>query len=192
MPHPTVQAFMDRLAEAEQTGRIGPLAELFEATATLAGPSRDTGGTGEPGGAAEFWERYLATFARIRSRFTRVLEGEGFAVLEWVSEGALPSGRPVRYEGASVLELSGERIGAFRTYYDSAVFLPGGAKGTEPQHRSEARHPRETTTGGRRGPAPVPESPEQAGRGGGAGGRKGHHSERRPDTRHEEPDRTEP
>jgi ketosteroid isomerase-like protein len=49
-------------------------------------------------------------------------------VLEWISKGALSTSEDIRYQGVSILEMDGERIHRFRTYYDSAAFLPQGAK----------------------------------------------------------------
>ena len=57
-----------------------------------------------------------------------MLDADSGSVLEWVSRGALPDGAPVEYRGVSVLEVEGDRVRKFRTYYDSAVFLPQGAK----------------------------------------------------------------
>ena len=53
-------------------------------------------------------------------------------MLEWVSEGVIAAtGQPFNYRGVSVIEHDGEKAHKFRTYYDSAVFLPGGAKQKE-------------------------------------------------------------
>ncbi len=48
--------------------------------------------------------------------------------MEWTAQGALSNGRPLTYGGVSLVEHEGEQIRRFRTYYDSAVFLPQGAK----------------------------------------------------------------
>ena len=56
---------------------------------------------------------------------------EDRAVLEWVSEGTFPDGRPVRYPGVSVLDAQdGDLVRRFRTYYDSAPFLRAASGGT--------------------------------------------------------------
>jgi ketosteroid isomerase-like protein len=49
---------------------------------------------------------------------------DGIAYLEWTSQGTLPDGTDFSYDGVSVLEPRGETIDAFRTYYDTAAFLP--------------------------------------------------------------------
>ena len=52
-----------------------------------------------------------------------MIAGDGGAALEWESEGALPTGAPIRYRGVSLLEFAGDRVKRFRTYYDSAAFV---------------------------------------------------------------------
>jgi hypothetical protein len=78
--------------------------------------------------ALDFWQSYLAMFQQIRSDFTNVIEADQTAVLEWTSEGILHTGEPIRYRGVSIVEGAGDQVLRFRTYYDSAAFVPGGAK----------------------------------------------------------------
>ena len=117
------EAFMNALRDAERTGDATGLVGRFTDDAELsnlagAGPHRG------PDGVREFWADYLAFFDKIESRFTRVLEGDGFVTLEWVSDGALKTGEPVSYRGVSLLEWDGDRVAKFRTYYDSAALKP--------------------------------------------------------------------
>jgi ketosteroid isomerase-like protein len=79
-------------------------------------------------GARRFWQKYLSVFERIQSKFTNVVEGDRTTVLEWISEGALSTGESLNYQGVSILETDNGHVSCFRTYYDSAVFLPQGAK----------------------------------------------------------------
>jgi ketosteroid isomerase-like protein len=107
--------FMEALQGAERTGDIGPLVGLFADDAELS----NLGGTGPSRGrqgAERFWRDYLAVFDRIRSTFTRVIESDGAAALEWVSEGTLSGGRPIRYPGVSLLEIADGRVRQFRAY----------------------------------------------------------------------------
>jgi ketosteroid isomerase-like protein len=120
-------AFMRSLQQAERTGQIEPLMELFHPDAEALNLGRTEPARGREA-VGEFWRAYLSAFADIRSEFTNVIQGEDGAVLEWISRGALPNGEPVEYRGVSVLEMEGDRVRKFRTYYDSAVFLPQGAK----------------------------------------------------------------
>ncbi|WP_347278181.1 nuclear transport factor 2 family protein [Leptolyngbya sp. FACHB-541] len=67
-------------------------------------------------------------FDRIHSEFTHVVEGNDSSVLEWVSRGALSTSEEITYRGVSILEFNHGKVQRFRTYYDSAAFLPQGAK----------------------------------------------------------------
>lgn len=124
---PLTQAFMGALQGYEATGDVAPLLALFEddAEALNLGRTEPARGLGE---IERFWRDYRAVFRQVRSEFTHVIEGDDGVVLEWVSRGALPNGDPVEYKGVSVLESTADQVRRFRTYYDSAVFLPGGAK----------------------------------------------------------------
>jgi hypothetical protein len=120
--HVTEQ-FMAAVREFERTGQVGPLLRLFDDESEALNLGRT-----EPARGVQEVEGFWRDFREIRSEFTHVIEGDEGAVLEWVSRGALPNGEPVEYKGVSVLELDGDRIRRFRTYYDSSVFMPGGAK----------------------------------------------------------------
>jgi ketosteroid isomerase-like protein len=118
--------FMRALQRFEDTAELGPLLALFHDD----GEALNLGRTEPARGSYEiegFWRDYRALFRGIRSEFTHVIEGDGGAVLEWVSRGALANGEPVVYKGVTVLETEGGRIRRCRTYYDSAVFMSGGA-----------------------------------------------------------------
>ena len=121
------EEFMRVLQQFEATGELEPLLSLFDedAEALNLGRTEPARGTDQVEG---FWRDYRSIFRAVRSEFTHVIEGKDGAVLEWISRGTLLSGEPVEYKGVSVLETGGDRIRRFRTYYDSAVFLPGGAK----------------------------------------------------------------
>ncbi len=122
---------MSTLQQIEQSRDPEPLVALFSEDAELLNlaltePMRGTEG------ARRFWTNYLAAFEAIRSNFHHCLTTETDAVLEWISEGVMAgSGQPFNYRGVSVIEHAGGKVQKFRTYYDSAVFLPGGAKQKE-------------------------------------------------------------
>lgn len=131
MDNGVAERFIQALAEAEETRRIDALVALFDEDAEAANLARTEPARGRDG-VAEFWRQYLHAFQEIRSEFTNVLEDPNGVVLEWISRGRLANGEPVEYRGVSVLETEGDRIRRFRTYYDSAVFMPLGAKGGRP------------------------------------------------------------
>ena len=121
------QQFMDALRQAEQTKDVTPLVMLFADDAELESPVRSAAAHGTDG-ARKFWEEYLRAFDDVRSEFTHVNGGGPFATMEWSSSGTLPNGQPIRYAGVSIIEQRDGRVTRFSTYYDSAAFLPGGAK----------------------------------------------------------------
>lgn len=119
------ERFMRTLQKTEETGDVEPLIELFTDDAELSKLATVEAMQGRDG-ARHFWCDYLAVFDRIHSEFNHVTESNGTAVLEWTSSGALTSGEPLKYRGVSILEISNGQVHRFRTYYDSAVFLPHG------------------------------------------------------------------
>ena len=124
----TAERFIHTLEHAERTGDVGPLAALFSDDAELSNLVQLEPQRGREG-AREFWHRYLSAFRHVHSRFTHVIEADNTVVLEWVAEGVLPSGTPLNYRGVSVLEERDGQLRRFRTYYDTAAFVPTGAKG---------------------------------------------------------------
>ena len=120
--------FMRALQRFEATAELDPLLALFHDDGEVLNLGRTEPARGYDE-IESFWRDYRAVFRGIRSEFTHVIEGAGGAgaVLEWVSKGALANGEPVEYKGVTVLETEAGRILRCRTYYDSAVFLSGGA-----------------------------------------------------------------
>lgn len=120
---------MQTLQQIEETGDVEPLVEMFAQNAELMNLAMVEPLQGRDG-ARSFWEKYLSVFERIRSEFTHVTEGDdnSTAVLEWVSEGTLSTGGSISYRGVSMIETENGQVHRFRTYYDSAAFLPHGAK----------------------------------------------------------------
>lgn len=119
--------FMQTLQQIEDTGDVEPLVAMFTEDAELSNLAMTEPLKGRDG-ARKFWQKYLSVFERIHSKFTNVIEGDGTSVLEWISEGALSTGESLNYRGVSLIETDNGQVHRFRTYYDSAVFLPQGAK----------------------------------------------------------------
>lgn len=119
--------FIDALGILEHDRRLDPLVGLFTEDAELVRQDRapEHGSTG----ARQFWTDYRDMFDHIESTFTHISSTTEVVVLEWIGTGSLPTGRPIRYPGASVLEVADDRITGFRTYYDSAAFLTGASGG---------------------------------------------------------------
>lgn len=123
----TASRFMHTLQHIEETGDVEPIVALFSDEAELSNLAMSEPLKGRDG-VRQFWQRYLSVFEQIRSQFTNVVEGDGTVVLEWLSKGTLSSSGAIDYQGVSVLEIKDGQVHRFRTYYDSAAFLPQGAK----------------------------------------------------------------
>jgi ketosteroid isomerase-like protein len=117
------ERFMQTLQEIEQSGDVEPMVALFAEESEASNLAHSQPHRGKEG-ARKFWQEYLSAFKEIHSTFHNVIEGESAFVLEWTSEGSLPSGEPIHYPGVSIVETGGGEVRRFRTYYDSAAFLP--------------------------------------------------------------------
>ena len=125
------ETFQSTLQQIEQSRDPEALVALFGDDAELLNLALTEPMKGIEG-ARKFWTNYLSAFEKIRSTFHHTISTDKDAVLEWVSEGVMASsGQPFNYRGTSVIEHDGGKVHKFRTYYDSAVFLPGGAKQKE-------------------------------------------------------------
>lgn len=127
MASETAEKFMQTLQQIEGNKNVEPLVSLFTEDAQLSNLATPSPLQGKDG-ARQFWQRYLSVFQQIHSKFTNVVESNGSAVLEWISEGTLTSGESLKYQGVSIIETVDGKVQRFRTYYDSAAFLPQGAK----------------------------------------------------------------
>ncbi|MDZ4878590.1 MAG: hypothetical protein CLLPBCKN_008025 [Chroococcidiopsis cubana SAG 39.79] len=119
--------FMQTLQQIEASGDVKPLVEMFAEDAEATNLAMVEPLKGKDG-VRRFWQKYLSVFDRIHSDFTHVTADSNTAVMEWRSQGTLSNGEDVHYRGVSIIEIDNGLVQAFRTYYDSAVFLPTGAK----------------------------------------------------------------
>lgn len=125
------ETFKSTLQQIERSRDPEALVALFGSEAELLNLALTEPMKGTEG-ARKFWTNYLTAFEKIQSTFLHTIDGDKTAVLEWVSEGVIAAtGQPFNYRGVSVVENDGEKATKFRSYYDSAVFLPGGAKHKE-------------------------------------------------------------
>jgi limonene-1,2-epoxide hydrolase len=116
------ERFIDALRRTEEAHDPDPVAGMFTDGAELSNLARDEPRRGAAG-ARQFWADYLHAFRRVKSDFHAVREADGFAVLEWTSDAELAAGKRVTYRGVSILEAEGDRVGRFRTYYDTAALV---------------------------------------------------------------------
>lgn len=115
------ETFMERLQTIEASGDPAPLVELFADGTTLRNmTTQEWSGVD---GAQDFWTRYLANFETIRSEFFHHADDGHTGMMEWEATGKLADGADIAYRGISVIEHDGQKVQAFRTYYDSAAFV---------------------------------------------------------------------
>jgi hypothetical protein len=126
MPDMT-KTFIDALGRLETSRDADTIALLFADHAQVSNPlvNHDDGGIGA---AKSFWSQYRDAFDEIRSEFSSVTEKDGMSFLEWHSHGEI-GGKPFDYDGVSVLESDGEKITAFRTYFDTRHIPTAHSKG---------------------------------------------------------------
>lgn len=111
------QTFIDALHRLEYDGDVEAITALFSDNAEITNPLVQHRDGGVPA-AKTFWSQYREAFDEIASDFRTVKDADGVSFLEWKSHGSI-DGKPFDYEGVSVLESDGDKITAFRTYFDT-------------------------------------------------------------------------
>ena len=118
--------FITRLHQVEKgdADSIAGMVDMFADDAELVNPMMQHGpGKGVRSGRGEieqFWREYSESFRDISSEFIDVTTSDRSAGLFWQASGADKTGRPVQYEGVSLLELNDTgRIARFKAYFDS-------------------------------------------------------------------------
>lgn len=69
-------------------------------------------------GARTFWQNYRGTFKEVRSTFRNQIVTDGNVALEWTTEGTNGHGKPITYDGVSILETQNGKITRFFAYFD--------------------------------------------------------------------------
>jgi ketosteroid isomerase-like protein len=110
--------FIEALRAVEEGGDVERMVALFDDDAEISNPHDIAPHRGREG-ARRFWQAYRDSFEQIRSDFSKVVQGENTAMLEWTSTGRVVSGEPVTYSGVSVLETRDGRVHRFRAYFDT-------------------------------------------------------------------------
>lgn len=115
------ERFVSALRRLERYRDVEPLLRCFSPRAELSQLGREP----ERGnaGARHFWERYRGAFGDLESHFVRFNDGHPVKILEWRSQGTLPNGAPFSCSGVTLLEIDGDEIVRFRTYFDSSAVL---------------------------------------------------------------------
>jgi hypothetical protein len=129
MKTPIVQKFTRALHELDQTGNFSQMANLFSDNCEIGNVAIKS--LRGKKGVERFWQDYCATFNHVETKFDRVHEADDKCFLEWTSKGELKSGRPIVYEGLTLIEWDNDHIVRLRAFHDSAVFLKEGGKHLE-------------------------------------------------------------
>lgn len=121
------QTFIEALKRLESERDVDGIASLFSAAAEISNPLMQHR-HGESNSAKRFWSQYRDSFEAISSDFRAVKDSDGASFLEWTSKGSM-NGQEFTYGGVSVLEHDGEKITAFRTYFDTRKLPTAHASG---------------------------------------------------------------
>jgi limonene-1,2-epoxide hydrolase len=120
--------FINALDVVEKIGDLEPMRKLFSESCTVWNVQMKAPLKGLEG-VQKFWTQYKGTFQDIHSHFTHREDSDHCVVLEWHSKGHAHSKHDIEYDGATILEHDGEKIVAFRSYFDThAVTHPVQAK----------------------------------------------------------------
>jgi hypothetical protein len=117
----TVQSFIDALNRLEEKGDHTEIAALFGEACRLSNVQLEQPMEG-PQGAQRYWRQYRNTFKAVKSQFTRITEGHDRAVLEWITQGTLETGRSIQYAGVTILQIDGDKVTDFMAYFDTRPF----------------------------------------------------------------------
>lgn len=115
--------FIDALHKVEQgdAQAADSIASLFSEDAELTNVILDSDGGGFSGrdAIADFWREYRQTFGRIHSEFQDVTASDRAAGLFWHSSGTDAEGKPLEYDGVTLLNFDAQgRICRFKGYFD--------------------------------------------------------------------------
>lgn len=116
------QQFIDALhtLEAGSPDNTAAIVALFADDARITNAAMDGKELSGHDGVEKFWTEYRRTFGELRSEFSRVIADANAAGLFWRSEGTGNDGKPIGYDGVSLLEWSTDgKISFFRGYYDT-------------------------------------------------------------------------
>jgi ketosteroid isomerase-like protein len=111
------ERFIGALAQLEEGREVEPLIALY-------GDDADVGNINVPeqfhgqDGARRFWTEYRGTFDTMKSEFRNVIATPERIALEWTTRGTSVDGKPVEYDGVSILEVAGDTITRFRAYFN--------------------------------------------------------------------------
>lgn len=111
--------FIDALGKLEEANELDPLVALFADSCEVGNVVAPRTFEGKEGAHA-FWRTYRETLGDVKSEFRNIIATDDRVVLEWSTTGANPEGKPIDYDGVSILEIEEDKIVRFWAYFDSA------------------------------------------------------------------------
>ena len=112
--------FIDARAQLEEGREVEPLIALY-------GDDADVGNINAPeqfhgqDGARHFWTEYRGTFDTMKSEFRNVIATPERIALEWTTRGTSVEGKPIEYDGVSILEVADDKVSRFRAYFNPSA-----------------------------------------------------------------------
>lgn len=116
--------FINELHRVEDgdTAGIDDLVNMFADNASLTNSilQHESGERTGRDEVAHFWHEYSTSFGKVHSDFVDVTASDHSAGLFWRSTGTDPAGKPLEYEGVSLLVFDDAgKISQFKGYFDS-------------------------------------------------------------------------
>jgi ketosteroid isomerase-like protein len=118
------EQFIDALHTLEQGSEndTDALVEMYSDDTRIINAALKLAGKEHHGreGAQQFWREYRSTFGKVFSEFYQVTSNEESAGLFWTTKGTDNEGKPMEYDGVSLLVFNEQgKISLFRGYYDT-------------------------------------------------------------------------
>src|ERR671912_31401 len=122
MSKEVADSFVEALRKLEEDRDVEPLVEIHTEGCEVGNVSVSETFRGHEG-LCEFWTEYRKTFDEMKSTFRNVFATEEGVALEWTTEGT-SNGEAVSFEGVSMLEVEGGKVGRFMAYFDTRDLTP--------------------------------------------------------------------
>jgi len=110
--------FIQALSALEEDGEVEPIISTFAESCEIGTPVIPGKLHGKEQ-AREFWNGYRTAYRNIHSTFRNIVIGDNSIALEWTANGVNRQGREFTYDGVTILDIAGQRITHFRTYFDA-------------------------------------------------------------------------
>ena len=117
MTNETAKKFIEALHKLESDRDLEIIASLFSENCEI--NNVVTVDNEQKTDAREFWQKYRDNFDEARSTFRNEIITQNRAALEWKTAGTSSDGNQFEYEGASILEIEGDKITRFFAYFDA-------------------------------------------------------------------------